>query len=176
MTVRATRITGPGRCSASYSVHAGKRIGGISIPLRNYKQHDNHSCGFIAALTVARYYDPSISSRRVINAVRPSVNHGVDRHRMMSALDMLGIDAQYNDDLTITRLRAYIRRSVPVIVSVWPDGWGSDHWTVVQGFTDSRIYLSNHRSLTLIQFAAQWSDMDMTNGHGNSKEGIVCYT
>jgi hypothetical protein len=87
----------------------------------------------------------------------------------------LGIQADYLNDLTIDDLRKYVEPRVPVIVSVQPDGWDGDHWTIVKGFDDQQgsVYLTNHYNMTIAEFMAEWSLMD-TRGQGINGEGFVC--
>lgn len=162
-----------GRIKAAYSRHKSHQFEGSRIELINYKQQDYYSCGFVAALTVTRYYSPNTSARKVLEIVRPSINYGVNRFDLIKSLRALGIDATLQDDLTLTKINGLIKKGVPVIVSVWPEGWYSDHWTIVQGFDSKRVHLTNYGVLSFKEFYEQWSDMDM-RGRGKSREGIVC--
>jgi len=163
-----------GRFKVAYSVHAPKRIKGNHLHLPNFRQRDVHSCGFVAALTVVRHFGIDVSDKDVLRAVRPSVNWGINRTGMRQALAQLGIEVEHRRNLTVKDLKEFVRQGAPVIISVWPDGWLNDHWTVVQGFVDDRVHLTNHRSLPIEAFRLEWSDMDMRNGRGGSGEGLVC--
>ena len=145
-----------GSYRASYSLHNRKRIAGPSIPLPNYQQQDEHSCGFVAALTVARYHDPSLPAEDVLRAVKPTVSGGIDRRGLVKALKELGVDAAYTEDLTVPKLRAYVDRGTPVLVTMWLEDYDTDHWTAVQGFDGDRIHLTNYGSLTVAQFRKEW--------------------
>jgi ABC-type bacteriocin/lantibiotic exporter with double-glycine peptidase domain len=162
-----------GNFKVRYSEHRNKRIEGDSIPLKNYKQQDPHSCGFVAALTVARHFNPDVSDREVLKAVRPLLNWGVNRVKLTKAIRSLGIKADFRKDLTIAKMRKHVKEGSPIIVSVWPAKWETDHWTVVQGFGADLVHLTNHRSMIVENFLKQWSDMDMRS-QGGSGEGIVC--
>src|SRR5947209_13476040 len=56
------------------------------LDLPAYQQLDDHSCGFIAALTVVQYFDPGVRPGDVLAAVRPSVDSGCDQRRLVRAL------------------------------------------------------------------------------------------
>ena len=160
-----------GKSHASYTLSSkGRRVG---LDIKNYQQEDDHSCGFTAALTVARYFKPSVKAHKVLEAVRPSINHGVDRFKLIKGLEALGITVEYRTDLTIVDLHDYSKDETPVILSVWPDKWLSDHWTIFMGMRQGRVYLTNYHSLTIKQFFKEWSDPDMRS-KGNSQEGLVC--
>jgi ABC-type bacteriocin/lantibiotic exporter with double-glycine peptidase domain len=162
------------KCVVRYSHHAAKRIQGSKLRLANYRQQDVHSCGFVAALTVVRYFRPDVRAEEVLRTVRPLLNWGVDRHKLRHALAQLGVAVKFRKDLTVPELRKCVKRGTPVIISVWPDEWLNDHWTVVQGFAEDRVYLTNYKSLPVKALRSEWSDMDM-RGRGGSGEGFVCW-
>ncbi len=162
-----------GKFRVRYSLHRDKKIAGYSIPLKNYKQRDPYSCAFVAAFAVARKFKPDIDAVKVLRAVRPDVNCGVNQTGLTNALESLGIKAEFRKDLTVAKIRKCVKQGMPIIVSVWPRGWHTDHWTVIQGFGSGRVYLVNHQSLGVERFLKQWSDMDM-RGRGGSREGIIC--
>lgn len=168
-TIRTIRA---GSLRARFSAHRRKRIRGVALPLVNYWQEDYHSCGFLAALTVAEYLRPGTDPRDVLSAVRPALDSGTPRRRMVAGLAALGITAKYRDDLSVFDLHLLVRAGVPTIVSVWPEWWVGDHWTVVQGFSAHRVYLTNHYSMTVDWFNSEWID---SWGDGSTTgAGLVC--
>lgn len=162
-----------GRFSAHYSVHKQRPTdpGGLFLPLKDYRQEDCYCCGYMAALTVARYFDPRVGDRDVLEAVRTRAGLGTSQWNMLSGLAALGITARYRDDLDASALRAYVSIGVPVVVSVWPDGWAGDHWTVVRGFRKTRVYLTNHYTLTNREFEREWIENWEDGDYG---AGLVC--
>src|SRR5438067_1112565 len=106
--VRA-RTVKHGPLKVRYSLHADKRINGSRIRLGNYRQRDVHSCGFVAALTVVRHFDPKVPAKDVLRAVRPLVNSGVGRAQLRGALSELGIKTEYRKDLTVGKLRKLVK-------------------------------------------------------------------
>ena len=161
-----------GRLRASYSLGSRPRGGGVSIPLPTYVQEDYHSCGFLAALTVARYFYPRVPDVDVLRAVRPGMGTGTPSERVVAGLAKVGVEATYRGDLCLCNLRGLVMMNIPTIISVWPSEWPGDHWTVVRGFRSGRIYLTNHYSLTLDWFWTEW----VTNwGDGAcTGAGLVC--
>lgn len=145
-----------GNLTSRYSIHGNKKINGPSIPLKNYQQQDDHSCGFVAALTLSRYFNPAITAPEVLRAVRPTKSAGVDEVQLKKALATVGVATQYKKDLTIAKLRKCVADGVPVLISVYPEEWSSDHWTIVQGFDNDRVYLTNHKSMSIAEFKKQW--------------------
>ncbi len=156
---------GHGNLKSKYSVHVDKRIPGSKIPLKNYKQCDYHSCGFVAALTVAQYLVPGTRAKTVLKVVRPGKSYGIDGEGMVEALKKLDVEATFRDDLSVPKLRAYVEKGIPVVLTVYPEDWSSDHWVVVQGFDEDRIYLTNYKSLSIAQFRKEWFEPG---------DGLVC--
>jgi hypothetical protein len=83
----------------------------------------------------------------------------------VKAIKELGVKATYRNDLTIGTLRAAVKRGIPIVLSVYPEDWLSDHWVVVLGFDEDRIYLTNYKSLPIAKFKEEWFDRG---------EGLVC--
>ncbi len=145
-----------GNLTSRYSIHSNKRIDGPSIPLKNYQQQDDHSCGFVAALTLSRHFDPTIPAPVVLKAVRPTKSAGVNEVQLAKALQEVGVATTYKTDLTISKLRKCVENGIPVLISVYPEAWSSDHWTIVQGFDNEKVYLTNHKSMSIAEFKKQW--------------------
>lgn len=143
------------------------------LDLPGYWQTDDYSCGFVAALTVVHFFYPEIPADEVLASVRPSPEAGCDAKRVVKALAHFGIDATYRNDLGPKRLHRLAGKGLPVIVTVWPEDYGCDHWTVVRGIDldARRIFLCNYSGveadggMAFDDFAAIWF------GRG---EGVVC--
>jgi hypothetical protein len=138
-----TRIGGR-RTSAQFRVER-PRVGRTSHPISRVHQHDEHSCGFLAALMVIRYFDPTVSTRDVLAALLPSPVRGCRQRELIRALSQFGIRARYRERLGCSRLQGLAKAGCPVIITIHPDEWLSDHWTVVRGLRERsrRILLSN---------------------------------
>lgn len=130
------------------------------LMLANYTQQDSFSCGFVAALTVARYLTTTVKPVEVLRAIDLDPDVGVDRQQMVRALRTIGIKATYRDNLRVADLMRYAEGGVPVMVSVWPDEWRDDHWTVVQkvDINRGRVYLTNHYNMDVSDFKREWID------------------
>lgn len=131
---------------------------GVYLRLTDYQQNDGHSCGYIAALTVAHYFRPGVTSKEVLKLVGPATNGITERKQIVDALNLLGITARLRKDLTVGDLKYHIRHKTLVILTVWPEGYPIDHWCVVKGFNadEKKIYLVNHESLSIKEFKKQW--------------------
>lgn len=160
------------RYRADYSVQRKRHIKGIHIPLPNYQQEDSHSCSYIATLTVCRYLGVKATDEDILSVVRCTQNGGADGEQVQAALKQLGITHNYRDDLIVGDLWYHVHKMIPVMLTVWPWDWSGDHWVVVQGFSDNRIHLTNHYSMTLDEFWDEW----VSNWEDGAKHGcgIAC--
>lgn len=156
-----------GKALSIYSQERQPRMSGATLELPNYRQPDAHSCGFIAALTVVHYFNSYAPVEDVSLAIGPTKEQGCDRDRMVEALEKLNVKAEYANDLTIDKIEEYIGQDKPVIVTVYPENYSCDHWTVIRGIDKEKkvIYLSNYRAMSLSSFKKEWYDPG---------EGLVC--
>jgi hypothetical protein len=89
----------------------------------------------------------------------------------------LGVTAVYRGDLGPRSLRRLTAGGTPVIVTIWPDEYSCDHWTVVRGLDRAarRIFLTNPANA--VPYAAAdgslpWKAfLDIWYDRG---EGLVC--
>jgi hypothetical protein len=169
MPTEHSRVSARYRKLPEPSLPAGASV--IALPA--YPQRDSHSCGFLAVLTVVQYFRPDVAPGAVLEAVRPSVEAGCDQARVICALWDLGVVAVYRDHLGPRSLARLADQGLPVIVTVWPEDYGCDHWTVVRGVDVAlaRVYLTNCEytgrdgGLAWDAFAAMWFP------HGG---GLIC--
>ena len=143
MTNIQIRIGGR-RTSARFRVER-QRPGRMPHPISRVHQIDEHSCGFLAALMVIRYFDSTVSTRDVLAALLPSRCEDARSERSSVRLSQFGIRARYRERLGWARLQGLAKAGCPVIITIHPDEWFCDHWTVVRGLKDRsrRILLSN---------------------------------
>ena len=151
-----TRVQGRRVRSRFYTRKVESLNGVLDIPI--YNQCDSHSCSFLAALAVAKYLNPGICNGQVLRAVAPT-RDGCGWRNVVRALTHFGIKADYWEDMDLPALRQLMIEKVPVIVTIYPDGYESDHWTVIRGVRGRRIYLTNYEeeSVTWSEFLDMWS-------------------
>jgi hypothetical protein len=134
----------------------------LDIPL--YRQWDSHSCSFLAALAVIRYFAPQTPVLEVLRAVAPSSSDGCGWRRLVRGLTQFGIVAEYRERLGLRTLRRLTADRKPVIVTVYPEGYAGDHWTVIRGvdFRTRRVHLTNYEeadadgSMPWSEFRRDW--------------------
>jgi hypothetical protein len=134
----------------------------LDVPL--YRQLDGHSCSFLAALAVIRYFAPQTPVMEVLRAVAPSSLWGCDWRPVVRCLKQFDIKAEYRERLGLRTLRRLTAAGTPVIVTVEPEGYAGDHWTVVRGvdLRTRRVHLTNYEeadadgSMAWAAFQADW--------------------
>jgi len=144
--------------------------GGLGIP--RYHQLDTHSCGFLAALAVVRHFAPKTGADDVLRVVAPSPASGCDQRHLIRCLKRFGVAAVYRERLGPRSLHRLAAAGTPVIVTVWPEWYGCDHWTVVRGLDRAgRVFLTNYNWLTR-NGSMDWKDfLDIWEPRG---VGLVC--
>jgi hypothetical protein len=156
----------------------GKRPAGAGVlGIPRYHQLDYHSCGFLAALAVVRHFAPETEADEVLRVVAPSPADGCGQRHLIRCLKRLGVTAVYRQGLGPRSLRRLTAAGTPVIVTVWPDEYSCDHWTVVRGLDKAarRIFLTNPANA--VPYAAAdgslpWKKfLDIWYDRG---EGLVC--
>jgi hypothetical protein len=138
------RVQGRRVSSRFYTAKEPAGAGMLDIPL--YRQDDGHSCGFLATLAVVRYFAPQTPILEVLRAVAPSSVCECGRRHVVRCLKRFGIVPEYRERLGLRTLRRLIAHETPVIVTLWPEGYFCDHWTVVRGIDlrRRRVFLTNY--------------------------------
>jgi hypothetical protein len=157
------RVRGRRVSSRFYTAWQTARPVMLDVPL--YRQLDGHSCSFLAALAVIRYFAPQTPVMDVLRAVAPSSTWGRGWRHLVRCLKRFGIVAEYRERLGPRTLRRLTADGKPVIVTVEPEGYAGDHWTVVRGvdLRTRRVHLTNYEeadadgSMAWAAFLADWS-------------------
>jgi hypothetical protein len=152
------------RVSSCFHTRQTECAGTLDIPL--YRQLDGHSCGFLAALAVVCYFEPLTPPVDVLRSVAPSPVWGCGWRDIKRGLKHGGVTPAWHDRLGPRTLRRLIAGKMPVIVTLFPDGYLCDHWTVIRGLDlrSRRVFLTNpgevpadpDGSMTWTEFSAAW--------------------
>ena len=168
------RIQGRRASSCFYITKQAARAGLLTID--RYHQLDEHSCGFLAALAVVRYFDPTVTARDVLETMPrnalPSPTRGLSEYGLRRTLSRFGIDAPCIYNLRWRNLMQLTTEGHPVIVTVLPEDWTCDHWTVIRRMTSHRVWLSNYHEVK--DGCLSWDEFrDMWRPYG-TRGGLVC--
>jgi len=169
---RLRRLVRGSYASSCFYVKKKRPTGAGGLDMPRYHQLDVHSCGFLAALAVVRQLAPQTPAEEVLRVVGPSPACGCGQTRLIRCLKRLGVAAVYREGLGLRRLRRLAAAGTPVIVTVQPEWYECDHWTVVRGLDAAdRVYLTNYDWLTRNGSMA-WRDfLDIWDPRG---AGLVC--
>ena len=154
------RVRGRRVSSRFFTARQATRPVLLDIPL--YRQWDSHSCSFLAALAVIRYFAPRTP---VMDVLRASSTCGCDWRGLVDSLSQFGIVAKYRKRLDLRTLRRLTADGKPMIVTVYPEGYAGDHWTVIRGvdLRTRRVHLTNYEeadadgSMAWATFLSDWS-------------------
>lgn len=146
------------REETAFRAHQSPNRVRLAVPA--YRQEDGHSCGFLAALTVVRYFHPEVDVRQVMDTIRPHHQGGCDQRRMFAVLKRFGVQAR-EQRMGCHGLFLQLCLGRPVIVTVWPESYGCDHWCVVRGLDRERlrVHLVNYgsrRGMDWSRFYREW--------------------
>ncbi len=141
----------------------------LGIP--RYHQLDSHSCSFLAALAVVRYFAPETEADEVLRVVAPSPAGGCGQRHLIRSLKCSGVAAVYRERLGRQRLHRLAAAGTPVIVTVWPEWYVCNYWTVVRGLDKAarRVFLTNYDWLTRI-----WTGRDFLDIWEPRGVGLIC--
>ena len=170
---RLKRLVRGRYASSSFYVRRKRPAGAVALGVPYYHQRDDHSCGFFAALAVVRHFAPSTTAEEVLRVVAPSSAGGCDQRRLIRCLKRFGVTAVYREGLGRRRLLRLAAAGTPVIVTVKPEWYSCDHWTVVRGLdrTARRVFLTNYNWLTK-NGSIDWKDfLDIWDPRG---AGLIC--
>lgn len=138
----------------------------LGIPC--YRQLDSHSCGFLSILAVVHHFHPNTPLKQILDVVQPTED-GCGQPHLIRSLKKLGVKAQYRKGLEPMDLYRLILKGVPVIVTVEPEWYSCDHWTVIRGLdpVNRWVYLTNYEEdvMDWKEFRKIWSPCS---------EGLVC--
>jgi predicted alpha/beta hydrolase len=117
-----------------------------ALGIYRYHQIDFHSCGFLAALAVVHRFSPWTPMEWILETVGPRPSGWCTSKHLIRSLAKFGIAAEYRDRIGWTRMLREFSQSWGVIVTVQPEWYSCDHWTVIRGVTENppRVFLSNY--------------------------------
>lgn len=119
-------------------------------------------CGPASVKAVLEFYGDDFSEEELADLMGATANDGVEAPAMVQALNLLGYDAYYRDNVTLDEVRTLVEDTrTPVIVDWFSFTMG--HYSVVVGVDDDFIYLQDPelaglRAVTLENFVNMWFD------------------
>ena len=114
-----------------------------ALDLRGYRQVEDFSCGFAAALMVLDYLEAAPSIDRLYELVDPHPMWGTSTRKLSTALRRCGIRVSIRDELDFDGIAKAIASQQPVITCIDAASGNDSHWAIVYGvgIRPRRLYL-----------------------------------
>jgi hypothetical protein len=114
-----------------------------TLKLKGYCQTQGHTCGFVAALMILRFFQPAFKAETLFQSIRPDKRWGVSRRRLMEKLRLYMVRVNCRRDLEFDGIVKAIDEGRPVAVMVHVDE-DTKHWVVVYGYgrKPQRVYVA----------------------------------
>ena len=108
-----------------------------------YVQSQPHTCGYVAALMIIRYFRPDFSAERLYGSIRPHPQWGVSRRRLQETLTGCGLRVTRRTDLSFVDITDAIDQNRPIAMLVRRNA-DTMHWVVCYGYgrKPNRLYLA----------------------------------
>ncbi|MHB8118473.1 MAG: C39 family peptidase [Methanothrix sp.] len=177
--------------SINSSINASTSMGTLNLALFSMpdtRQSTEYSCGAAAMQAVLGYWGRDIGEedvREMLNTNEESGTYPDDIIRVASAL---GLQAEYEENMTMADLENYVAQGIPVIVNCqawrsvsqynesWADTWYNGHWLVVIGIDENNVtledpYILGDRGLMpREEFEARWHNVRGLDETDNVKQ------
>jgi hypothetical protein len=143
----------------------------LAIP--GYRQTRSFTCGYVAALSVARMFRPKVNAAKLYRHIQPDERWGTDAPSLRRGLRECGVGSSVRRDLTFAKIQASIFAGFPIVTLTKTTLLGTWHWVVIYGVgrRPNRVFVSGYqlfRSTVFCwpEFRAEWADPGF---------GIVCW-
>lgn len=152
----------------------------------NGRQSEKWSCGSSALQMVLQYYGIDVIERNLIKDLKTTEKKGTEISNIIKYLNDNNFKSESIENMTIDDLKKYINKKIPVIISIqawkgddkikYENTWEHGHYTIVIGYTENEIILSDPSSnnltyLTYNQLIKRWHDKDSSKKYIN--HGII---
>lgn len=113
----------------------------LKLPVRTQSQ--THSCGFVVALMVIRYFRPKVNEEDIYQATQSDPDYGTPVHRVVKVLRQYGIRVAEKETLTFEEIQKAIDSNRPILTAVNIDDPDTNHWVVLYGYgiKPKRVYV-----------------------------------
>jgi predicted double-glycine peptidase len=143
----------------------------IKIPLPTVRQPNEYSCGAAAMMSVCRYY--GVGPQKLADleeALGTNKDIGTYFKNIVAYARQIGLESDWQDQMTVKELKARVGRGIPVICSIQAyaddqqhyenSDWNQDgHYVVAIGFDEANIYFMDP-SITGRRGYLAWSEFN----------------
>lgn len=110
------------------------------LQIKSFRQSPG-MCGPACLKMVLEYYGIKMTEKKLAKLCGATVSHGVEAEPMLAAAKKLGLKGFVKDHATISELRKFLKKEIPVIVDWFSINDG--HYSVVIGVGREYIYLED---------------------------------
>lgn len=130
-----------------------------TLDVPGYRQCHHHTCGYVSAWMVLRYFFPEVSGRRFYDLMGPAPEAGYDPDDISIALQRSGLHVRESNCLGFGDICDNIENGRPVIVLVRKTRW-VDHYCVVYGVNTNRcgVFIAGDGIPWIGRNERSWSD------------------
>lgn len=130
-------------------------------------QSDDSTCGPASLRMVFAYYGLELSEKEIAIACEHTYEMGCQGEDMVCAAEYFGFDVFLKNDSTISEIKQYVDRGIPVIVDWFCGDPPEGHSSVVIGVSDTDVYildpfLEEMRVVSKADFRRCWFDFRTT--------------
>lgn len=110
----------------------GRNVKTLKMPV--WTQSQTHSCGFVVALMVLRYFRSTVPVAELYQAIQPDAERGTPTNRLVKVLRQYGVQVSNREGLTFQQIQAAIDTKRPILTTVCTDDPDVTHWVVLYGY------------------------------------------
>ncbi len=150
------------------------------LPVSNFKQRTNYSCGAVAMRIVLEYFGHNHTEKEMIAMVLATPEKGTDMKDMVSLAksEHLDLKVHWKKRWTAEQVRKALKTGFPIIVNFQHSPrFGEGHYAVIIGYTKDEFIFSDpsgkedFRREKIAHFMKRWYELE----DKTEREGIVIY-
>ena len=162
------------------SINASTSMGTMNLALFSMpdtRQSTEYSCGAAAMQAVLGYWGRDIGEEDLSEMLNTNEEFGTYPDDIIRVAEALGLQAEYEENMTLADLEDYVAKGIPVIVDCqawrsvsqynesWADTWYNGHWLVVIGIDKGNVtledpYILGDRGfMSREEFEARWHNV-----------------
>ncbi|OPY48846.1 MAG: Peptidase C39 family protein [Methanosaeta sp. PtaU1.Bin112] len=162
------------------SINASTSLGVSNLALFSMpdtRQSTEYSCGAASLQAVLGYWGRDIGEEDIREMLNTNEESGTYPDDIIRVAKALGLEADYNENMTLADLTGYVAQGIPVIVDCqawrsvsqcnesWADTWHNGHWMVVIGIDERNVtledpyILGDRGTMSREEFEARWHNV-----------------
>lgn len=150
------------------------------LPVSNFKQRTNYSCGAVAMRIIFEYFGHEFTEKEMIKMVEATPEKGTDMKDMVSLAKSEHFDfkVQWKQKWTVEQVKKSLEAGFPIVVNFqMAPKLGEGHYAVIIGYTKDEFIFSDpsgkedFRKEKIEHFMKRWYELE----DKTEREGMVIY-